>query len=85
MKNSLLFAGGWNNNPTIQQFKGAFRKLIARAGAIHGCTENAVAHESTELVRAALSSYVPPNNIRGDGEEDARDIPVVSVEAFHDV
>ena len=70
---SFLFAGGWCNNPTAIQFIAAFRKLIARAGACpSGKTGNVVAQDSTEIVMAATSTYVPPNNVRMIHDDDER-------------
>ena len=82
---SYPLSGGWNNNPTVQQFIGAFRKLIARAGAsTSGSTGNVIAQDCTEIVRAATSSYLPPRNIHVD-EDDGRDIDRITISSFSEV
>lgn len=61
----MHFTGGWNNNPTVIQFRAAFRRLISRCGALTaGSTGNAVALDDTELIQAATSTYVPPTVCR---------------------
>ncbi|ELU07752.1 hypothetical protein CAPTEDRAFT_193121 [Capitella teleta] len=49
--NAVRRFGGWNNNPSVNHFKAAFRALISR-----------VAQENVELVRASLQSpsYASP-------------------------
>jgi hypothetical protein len=41
--NAVRRSGGWNNNPTANQFKYAFRRLIVRSGVQAGKTGNVVA------------------------------------------
>ncbi|ELT87543.1 hypothetical protein CAPTEDRAFT_208086, partial [Capitella teleta] len=62
--NAVRRFGGWNNNPSVNHFKAAFRALISRcrAAAVYGSTGNCVAQENVELVRASLQSpsYASP-------------------------
>lgn len=69
------FSGGWNNNPTVQQFQAAFRRLITRCGAAEaGSTGNVIAQDSTELFQASTSVYLPPTVNFEDEEEASADI-----------
>lgn len=49
--------GGWNNNPTVTQFKAAFRKLISRCGAESGAgkTGNVTLQEQVDMIQTTTA------------------------------
>ncbi|KAL1006460.1 hypothetical protein UPYG_G00072680 [Umbra pygmaea] len=48
-------AGGWNNIPTVGQFRAAFRHLISRCGVKTGETGNVIGQDSTDFVGVVSS------------------------------
>ncbi|KAK6167117.1 hypothetical protein SNE40_021217 [Patella caerulea] len=68
--NAVRRIGGWNNNPTVVQFKAAFRRLISRAGTTtSGSSGNVVGMDDTAIIQASTSTYVP-STVSRNSEDD---------------
>ncbi|XP_014678689.1 PREDICTED: uncharacterized protein LOC106818507 [Priapulus caudatus] len=72
--NAIRRAGGWNNNPTASIFSSVFQKIIAHCGALqvsmHG---NCVPIDETTMVKASLSTYMPPDTPDSSEQDDLPD------------
>ena len=57
---AIRSSGGFNNNPTVQQFTAAYKRLLLRT-SVEGCNGNCTKQDETDILEAIGDSYKAKN------------------------
>ena len=57
---AIRSSGGFNNNPTVQQFTAAYKRLLLRS-SVEGCNGNCTKQDETDILEVIGDSYKAKN------------------------